>query len=167
MSGTGVPDVPDELRQHLTSTFAAQQAFSYNRDRWKHWLGHLEGLGEALEKMPAALDRPAVTSIVKAESAQFQSIRYGETLAESDVVASVGSRGDSYDNAMTEALDSVYKAELIDRRQWTGLVEVMAETSKWVVWYNQERLHSGNEYRPPLEVHAEWIDQGTTASVAA
>ena len=98
---------------------------------------------------------------------QFQSIRYGETLAESDVVASVGSRGDSYDNAMAEALNSVYKAELIDRRQWSGLVEVMAETSKWVAWYNQERLHSGNEYRPPFEVRAEWIDQDATASVAA
>ena len=61
---------------------------------------------------------------------QFRSIRYGETLADSEVVASVGSRGDSYDNAMAEALNSVYMAELIDRRQWSGLIEVMAETSK-------------------------------------
>ncbi|SMY00433.1 Integrase core domain-containing protein [Brevibacterium aurantiacum] len=101
------------------------------------------------------------------ESAQFRSIRYGETLAESEIVASVGSRGDSYDNAMAEALNSVYKAELIDRRVWSGLIEVMAETSKWVGWYNQERLHSAIDYRPPLEVHAEWIDQGHIESAAA
>lgn len=98
---------------------------------------------------------------------QFRSIRYGETLAESEIVASVGSRGDSYDNAMAEALNSVYKAELIDRRVWSGLIEVMAETSKWVGWYNQERLHSAIDYRPPFEVHAEWIDQGHIESAAA
>ena len=101
------------------------------------------------------------------EPAQFRSIRYGETLAESKVVASVGSRGDSYDNAMAEALNSVYKAELIDRKAWSGLIEVMAETSKWVAWYNQTRLHSAIGHRPPFEVHSEWINQSTTESAAA
>ena len=95
------------------------------------------------------------------------SIRYGETLAESEVVASVGSRGDSYDNAMAEALNSVYKAELIDRRDWSGLIEVMAETSKWIGWYNRQRLHSAIGYRPPFEAHAEWTAQDATVSVAA
>jgi len=89
---------------------------------------------------------------------QLRPIRYGETLAESEIVASVGSRGDSYDNAMAEALNSVYKAELIDRKVWSGLIEVMAETSKWVAWYNQSRLHSAIDYRPPIEVHSEWIN---------
>ena len=98
---------------------------------------------------------------------QFRSIRYGETLAESKVVASVGSRGDSYDNAMAEALNSVYKAELIDRKAWSGLIEVMAETSKWVAWYNQTRLHSAIGHRPPFEVHSEWINQSTTELAAA
>ena len=98
---------------------------------------------------------------------QFRSIRYGETLAESEVVACVGSRGDSYDNAMAEALNSVYKAELIDRKVWSGLIEVMAETSKWVAWYNQTRLHSAIGYRPPFEVHSEWINQSTTELAAA
>ena len=98
---------------------------------------------------------------------QFRSIRYGETLAESEIVASVGSRGDSYDNAMAEALNSVYKAELIDRREWSGLIEVMAATSKWIGWYNRQRLHSAIGYRPPFEVQAEWTNQGATASVAA
>lgn len=101
------------------------------------------------------------------ESAQFRSIRYGETLAESEVVATVGSRGDSYDNAMAEALNSVYKAELIDRKVWSGLIEVMAETSKWVAWYNQTRLHSAIGYCPPIAVHSEWINQSAVDSAAA
>ena len=98
---------------------------------------------------------------------QFRSIRYGETLAESEIVASVGSRGDSYDNAMAEALNSVYKAELIDRKSWSGLIEVMAETSRWVAWYNQTRLHSAIDYRPPFEVHPERIKQSDIEPVAA
>ncbi|SMY05465.1 IS3 family transposase [Brevibacterium antiquum] len=98
---------------------------------------------------------------------QFRSIRYGETLAESEIVASVGSRGDSYDNAMAEALNSVYKAELIDRREWSGLIDVMAETSKWIGWYNRRRLHSAIGYRPPFEVHREWIERGSDEPVAA
>ena len=59
-------------------------------------------------------------------------ITYGEALAESKVVASVGSRGDSYDNAMAEALNSVFKAELIDRRTWPALTDVIVETSTWI-----------------------------------
>ncbi len=70
---------------------------------------------------------------------QFRSIRYGETVADSDVVAPVGSRGDSYEDAMAEALNSFYRAELIDRKVWSGLIEVMAQTSKCVAWYNQSK----------------------------
>lgn len=54
----------------------------------------------------------------------------------------MGSKGDSYDNAMAEALNSVLKAELIDRRAWPALTDVIVETSKWVGWYNTRRLHS-------------------------
>ncbi|WP_193070973.1 integrase core domain-containing protein [Brevibacterium sp. FME37] len=98
---------------------------------------------------------------------QFRSIRYGETLAESAIVASVGSRGDSYDNAIAEVLNSVYNAELIDRKVWSGFIEVMAETSKWVAWYNQTRLHSAIGYRRPIDVHSEWSNQSATEPSAA
>ncbi|WP_313813450.1 integrase core domain-containing protein [Glutamicibacter sp.] len=66
-----------------------------------------------------------------------------------------GSKGDSFDHAMAKALNSVYKAELIGRKQWSGQVEVMAETSRWVGWwwYNSQRLHSALGYRPPAHVH--------------
>ena len=64
------------------------------------------------------------------EPAQYRSVVYGESLAESKVVASVGSRGDSYDNAMAEALNSLFKAELIDRRSWPSLADVLVESLK-------------------------------------
>ena len=57
---------------------------------------------------------------------QFRSIRFGQALAEPNVVDSVGSKGDSFDNAVAEALNSVYQAALIDRSVWAGQVEVMA-----------------------------------------
>ena len=87
---------------------------------------------------------------------QYRSVVYGESLAESKVVASVGSRGDSYDNAMAEALNSVFKAELIDRRVWSTLTDVLVATSKWIGWYNSRRLHSALKHRPPKEAHQEW-----------
>lgn len=60
---------------------------------------------------------------------------------------------------MAEALNSVYKAELIDRKKWSGVVEVMMETSRWVGWYNQQHLHSALGYRTPVELHSRWVDQ--------
>ncbi len=95
---------------------------------------------------------------------QYRSITYGEALAESKVVASVGSRGDSYDNAMAEALNSVFKAELIDRRAWPALTDVIVETSTWIGWYNNRRLHSALGHRPPREVHQQWHDRQAYAA---
>ena len=74
-----------------------------------------------------------------------------------------GSSTDGY----TLIREEPYKAELIDRKGWSGLIEVMAETSKWVAWYNQSRLHSAINYRPPVEVHSEWINQSGTEPAAA
>ncbi|MGO1175495.1 MAG: integrase core domain-containing protein [Brevibacterium aurantiacum] len=64
-------------------------------------------------------------------------------------------------------MNSVYKAELVDRKVWSGLIEVMAETSKWIGWYNGRRLHSAIGYRPPFEVHREWIEGSGNEAVAA
>lgn len=101
------------------------------------------------------------------EPAQYRAIRYGETLGDSEVVASVGSKGDSFDNAMAEALNSNYKGELIDRRSWSGLIEVMAKTSEWVGWYNHSRLHSSIGHRPPREVHNEAVTAPFLRATAA
>jgi putative transposase len=74
---------------------------------------------------------------------QYTSIRYTERLAEAKAVRSVGSKGDSYDNAAAESLNSLYKRELIDfEKGWEGVGDVMIATMEWVSWYNVERIHS-------------------------
>jgi putative transposase len=74
---------------------------------------------------------------------QYTAIRYTERLAEARAVRSVGSKGDSYDNAAAESLNSLYKRELIDfEKGWEGVDDVMIATMEWVSWYNGERIHS-------------------------
>ena len=74
---------------------------------------------------------------------QYTSIRYTERLEEANAVRSVGSKGDSYDNAAAESLNSLYKRELIDSGKGReGVGDVMLATMGWVSWYNEERLHS-------------------------
>ncbi len=86
---------------------------------------------------------------------QYRAIRYAERLDECDAVASVGSRGDSYDNAMAEALNSLYKAELIrNRGPWTSINDVEIATAEWVDWYNERRLHGELGHVPPAEHEA-------------
>jgi putative transposase len=83
---------------------------------------------------------------------QYLAIRYTERLAEAGVVNSVGSKGDSYDNALAESVNSLYKAELIRRRRsWRTTEEVELATSVWVSWWNQSRLHSACGDTPPAE----------------
>jgi putative transposase len=83
---------------------------------------------------------------------QYTSVRYAERLGEISAVRSVGRKGDSYDNAAAEALNSLYKKELIEREgPWSGTADVMLATLEWVAWYNRERLHSSCGYMPPEE----------------
>jgi len=86
------------------------------------------------------------------------SIRYTERLAEVGASASVGSVADSYDNAMAEALNGTFKAELIEHQgPWRDFDEVERAVFQWVAWYNSERLHSALGYVPPDEYeHAYW-----------
>jgi putative transposase len=83
---------------------------------------------------------------------QYTSIRYAERLGEIGAVRSVGSKGDSYDNAAAESVNSLYKKELIDRDgPWDGVRDVTFATMEWVAWYNNDRLHSSCGYIPPKE----------------
>jgi putative transposase len=83
---------------------------------------------------------------------QYLSIRYTERLAELGVSPSVGSKGDSYDNALAESTIGLYKAELIDRRDlWRSPEEVELAMLRWVDWYNARRLHSACGHTPPAE----------------
>jgi putative transposase len=89
------------------------------------------------------------------EPEQYLAIRYTQRLADEGAVASVGSRGDSYDNALAESTIGLYKTELIRRRgPWRGLDEVELATLEWVDWYNHRRLHGALDHVPPVEYEA-------------
>ena len=91
---------------------------------------------------------------------QYTSIRYGERLGEIGAVRSVGSKGDSYDNAAAESVNSLYKRELIDRDgPWAGVGDVTVATMEWVAWYNGERLHSACGGIPPKEFEENYYNQ--------
>ncbi len=86
---------------------------------------------------------------------QYLSIRYTERLAEAGVATSVGSRGDSYDNALAESVVGLYKAELVHRRgPWRGRDDLELATLQWVDWFNQRRLFGAIGYVPPAEYEA-------------
>ena len=85
---------------------------------------------------------------------QYTSIRYGERLAEIGAIPSIGSIGDSYDNALAESINSLYKAELIygpDQGPWKTIEDVELATLSWVHWFNTLRLHGYLGDVPPAE----------------
>jgi len=88
---------------------------------------------------------------------QYLSIRYTERLQDQGIAASVGSRGDSYDNALAETVNGLYKAELVYRRgPWRGVEDLELATLEWVDWFNHRRLFAGLGYLPPAEYEAAW-----------
>ena len=97
---------------------------------------------------------------------QYLAIRYTERVAEAGAVTSVGSRGDSYDNALAESFNGLYKAELIHRRPWRGLDDVEFETLEYIDWFNHRRLHGEIGMVPPAELEATHYHQSTPVAVA-
>jgi putative transposase len=86
------------------------------------------------------------------EPGQYLAIRYTERLAEAGAVTSVGSRGDSFDNALAETIIGLYKTELIRRRgPWKGIEDVEFATVEWVDWFNHRRLMEPIGHVPPAE----------------
>jgi putative transposase len=99
---------------------------------------------------------------------QYLSIRYTERLAEAGAVTSVGSRGDSYDNALAETIIGLYKTELIRRRgPWKGLDEVEYATLEWVDWFNHRRLLEPVGHVPPAEFEAAYHRKEDPSRTAA
>jgi transposase InsO family protein len=91
---------------------------------------------------------------------QYVSIRYSERLAEAGIEPSVGSKGDSYDNALAETINGLYKAELIHRRApWKTRESVELATLEWVAWFNHHRLMEPLGYIPPAEAEANYYRQ--------
>ena len=127
----------------------------------------LDALEQALyERQPQLSDQLIHHSD---RGAQYVSIRYTERLAEAGIEPSVGSRGDSYDNALAETINGLYKAELIHRRApWKSRESVELATLQWVHWFNNIRLLEPIGYIPPAEAEANYwrqlAQQAETAS---
>ena len=91
------------------------------------------------------------------ETKQYVSIRYTERLAEAGIEPSVGSVGDSYDNALAETMNGLYKAEVIHRRgPWKSVDAVEFATLEWVDWFNHRRLLEPIGNIPPAEAEARY-----------
>jgi len=87
----------------------------------------------------------------------YVSLAYTDRIVELGGTPSVGSKGDSYDNAMAESQFALFKTELIKkRRPWRSVEQVELATLEWVWWFNNQRLHSELDYRTPTEVEAEY-----------
>lgn len=86
---------------------------------------------------------------------QYRAVRYTDRLADAAAVASVGSRGDSYDNALAEAFNSLFKAELIrNKGPWTSINDVEIAVAEYTDWFNRRRLHGELGHLPPAELEA-------------
>jgi len=96
------------------------------------------------------------------------SIRYTERLAEAGIEPSVGSVGDSYDNALAETINGLYKAEVIHRgAPWKTREAVELATLRWVDWFNHRRLLAPIGNIPPAEAEANYYQQLTGSAIAA
>ncbi|GAB3490602.1 hypothetical protein GCM10027572_13920 [Flexivirga lutea] len=96
------------------------------------------------------------------EFAQYTSIRFGEALAEAGVAGSFGTTGDSYDNALAETINGLYKTELIKpRKPWKSVDDVEYATAEWVDWFNHRRLYEYCGDIPPAELEAAYYARFT------
>jgi hypothetical protein len=102
------------------------------------------------------------------ESAQYVSIKYTQRLAEAGVEPSVGSVGDSYDNALAETINGLYKAEVIHRRgPWRSFEAVEFATLEWVDWFNNRRLLEPIGNIPPAEAEERYYAMTEQPAMAA
>jgi putative transposase len=99
---------------------------------------------------------------------QYVSMRYSQRLAEAGIAPSVGSKGDSYDNAMAETINGLYKAEMIHRRTpWKTKEAVELATLEWVSWFNHHRLLEPIGNIPPAEFEEAYYRQLTQSAMSA
>ena len=133
----------------------ARRIVGWRVSRTAHAAFVLDALEQALHER-----RPASKAGLVHHSdrgSQYVSIRYTERLAEAGIEPSVGSKGDSYDNALAETINGLYKAELIHRRApWKTREAVELATLEWVSWFNNHRLMAPLGYVPPAEFEANY-----------
>jgi len=101
---------------------------------------------------------------------QYLAVRYTQRLAEAGAVASVGSTGDSYDNALAEAFNSLFKAELVrNKGPWKSIDDLEIAVAEYIDWFNHRRLHGEIGLVPPVEFEEEHYRQNpapTTVSAS-
>ena len=123
---------------------------------------------DALEQALWARGKPSGVVHHSDRGSQYLSLRYSERLQEAGIDASVGSVGDSYDNAMAESLIGLYKAEVIHHLgPWRGQDEVEYATLEWAQWYNDVRLHSELDYLSPTGYEKRYRQIQIESAVAA
>jgi len=126
----------------------------------------LDALEQALYARQPERDRALIHHSDR--GSQYLSIRYSERLAEAGIEPSVGSKGDSYDNALAETINGLYKAELIHRRApWKSREAVELATLEWVAWFNHQRLLGSIGYIPPAEAEANYYRQLASQAATA
>ena len=101
------------------------------------------------------------------QGSQYLSIRYTDRLREAGIQPSVGSVGDSYDNALAESAIGLFKTELINRRSWKCLQDLEHATLEWVAWYNSRRLHSSLGYVSPERYAAQYHQELRESAMTA
>ena len=118
----------------------------------------------------ALVDRNSPKDVIhhSDRGSQYLSIRYTDKVADSGLIASVGTTGDSYDNALAETLNGLYKSEVIEYlpEQWHGVNDVELATLEWVDWFNKTRLHSTIGYVSPFEFERRYYDSLNRLSLA-
>ena len=90
-------------------------------------------------------------------------------MTDSGIIASVGTTGDSYDNALAETVNGLYKSEVIDylKEDWTGINDVELATLEWVDWFNKKRLHSTIGYVSRFEFEKRYYDHLNLSGITA
>lgn len=116
--------------------------------------------------------RPSGTSFTEVlqrslESTQYVSLAYTQRLQDAGLLASTGSTGDSYDNALAESINGLYKAEVIHRKSWKNRSEVELATLAWVDWYNNRRLLGRLGLIPPVEAEKAYYASIGNGAMAA
>ncbi len=131
---------------------------------------HTDFVLDALEQALYARQPERDKSLVhhSDRGSQYVSIRYSERLDEAGIAPSVGSKGDSYDNALAETINGLYKAEMIHRRApWKTKEAVEVATLEWVAWFNHHRLLDPIGHIPPAEFEANYYRQLAVSAMSA
>ena len=111
--------------------------------------------------------RPSGTIHHSDKGSQYVSLAYTQRLKDAELLASTGSTGDSYDNAMAESINGLYKVEVINRKRWKTRAEVELATLTWVDWYNNRRLLERLGHIPPAEAEQAYYASIINGDLAA